>query len=97
MMKEEWIPMLHPDVVWRTMDDGAVLVKPEAGRVRVLNEVGTTIWQLMDGEHNLGQIEARLVEKYDVGPGQARSDLHQFLTELMERDLIVWNSGGPAR
>ena len=96
-MKEEWIPMLHPDVVWRTMDDGAVLVKPQAGRVRVLNEVGTTIWQLMDGKRDLAQIEATLVEKYDVGPEQAKNDLRKFLRELIERDLIVWNSGGPER
>ena len=96
-MKEEWIPMLHPDVVWRTMDDGAVLVKPQAGRVRVLNEVGTTIWQLMDGKRDLAQIEATLVEKYDVGPEQAKNDLRKFLRELMVRDLIVWISGGPDR
>lgn len=96
-MQKEWIPGLNPDVVWRTMDDGAVLVKPEAGRVRVLNEVGTTIWRMIDGKHDLAAIEAELLEKYDVSPEEARRDLHQFLEELLERDLIVWNSGGPAR
>lgn len=93
-MKREQVPAMAPGIVWRLMDDGAVLVSPDVGRVRVLNDVGTTIWTLIDGKSDLTHIEEALVQKYNVSRDRARQDLHAFLDDLVERDLIVWQSSG---
>ncbi|HZD10678.1 MAG TPA: PqqD family protein [Candidatus Binatia bacterium] len=87
------VPKLHPDVIWRVLDDGAVIVTPRAGNVRVLNSVGTTIWQLIDGENSLADIESHLVHRFDVSPERARNDLHSFVKELDRRDMIEWKDG----
>lgn len=90
-MNLEQIPAMAPGVVWRLIDNGAVLVSPESGDVRVLNEVGTTIWQLIDGERDVAQIEARLREQYDNIPAaRIRADLDAFFDELSSRQLLMW-------
>ena len=43
-MDSDKIPRPDPNIIWRIVDDGAVLVSPQIGKVRVLNEVGTAIW-----------------------------------------------------
>lgn len=89
-MNLERVPALHPEVVWRVLDDGAVIVTPRAGNVRVLNQVGTTIWQLIDGNNSLADIESQLIHTFDVPVNQARADLRSFIEELQKRDMIVW-------
>lgn len=89
-MNEQSVPMLKPDVIWRVLDDGAVIVTPRGGNVRVLNRVGTAIWQLMDGSRSVADIEAQLIRTYDVPVEQARRDLHEFIRELEKRDMIAW-------
>lgn len=91
-MSSDKIPSIHPQTIWRRMEDGVVLVTPEAGRVRVLNEVGSVIWRLIDGRKSLEEIQAELVKKYEVTPEQARNDLHDFMHELTARNLITWEN-----
>jgi hypothetical protein len=95
-MHSEQIPTSSPGVIWRILDDSAVLVSPEAGQVRVLNEVGTTIWQLIDGENTLAHIEAELIRHYGISPERARADLHTFLANLAERGLLTWKTSDQA-
>ena len=89
-MKKEDIPSQIPDVIWRVLDDNAVLVSPEGGRVTTLNDVGTAIWRLIDGQKSLQEIADRLVQQYDVDIDQASLDVENFLIKLDERYLITW-------
>jgi len=91
-MNPNSIPSLHPDTIWRTLEDGAVVVTPRAGNVRVLNRVGTAIWELINGENSLSDIETRLIRDFDVPFEQARRDLLTFMEELDRRDMITWRS-----
>ncbi|MDX1665490.1 MAG: PqqD family protein [Candidatus Promineifilaceae bacterium] len=90
------IPVAAEEIIWRVVDDGAVLISPEAGEVRVLNPVGTKIWQLVDGARSTKEIAAELVATYDISSEQAASDVLHFLDQLAKRDLIVWRSDSPA-
>ncbi len=89
-MNSDLIPELHPDTVWRVLDDGAIIVTPRAGNVRVLNRVGTSIWQLIDGKTTLAEIELALVDTFDTTLEQARQDLAAFMDELERREMIRW-------
>lgn len=94
-MNQEYIPELNPETVWRVLDDGAIVVTPKAGNVRVLNQVGTAIWQLIDGENSLADIESRLVRDYDVPLECVRRDLYTFVEELERRNMITWKNARP--
>lgn len=91
-MRFDRVPRRGPDVIWQFMEDGVVLVLPEEGELRVLNEVGTTIWQLIDGQRTLQHIADELVSKYEVSPGEARKDLRAFIDQLEAGQLIYWES-----
>ena len=58
-------------------------------RIFTLNEVGAYIWSSLDGERSLGDICEGLQSEFDVGSDQARSDVVDFISELLGADLIV--------
>lgn len=89
-MNEKQIPRPEQEVVWREVRDGVVLVSPEHGQIRVLNEVGAQIWRLMDGERDVATIEAHLLHRYNASQEQVRYDLHAFLDDLTNRGLLSW-------
>lgn len=91
-MNFERVPRRAQDVIWQFMDDGVVLVLPDEGELRVLNEVGTTIWQLIDGRRSLRHIADELVETYEVSPGEASKDLRSFIDQLEAGRLIYWEN-----
>lgn len=84
------IPAHSPSLIWRIMNDGAVLVSPEVGKVRVLNEMGATVWQLIDGQKSVDAIAELLVNEYEASLEQVRADLTTFISDLTERGLLVW-------
>lgn len=89
-MKLEAVPHLITDIIWRVLDDNAVLVSPQGGQVTILNEIGTKIWSLIDGQNSGSDIADHLVQQYDVTITQAQQDVETFLTKLDERGLITW-------
>ena len=89
-MNREGVPIVSENIVWRRTDDGAILISPESGDIRVLNDVGTAIWQLIDGKRSVAQIEKKLQAKYNVAAAKLQADLHAFLEELNERRLLHW-------
>lgn len=89
-MTDDTTPRLAPEIIWRLMDNNAVVVSPTGGKVRVLNDVGTTIWKMLAEEQSQHLIHDYLVAHYDVSPEQAQQDLAHFLADLTERGLLVW-------
>jgi hypothetical protein len=84
------VPVTAEGIICRPTDDGAVLVSPEAGDLRVLNQVGAAIWQLLDGRRDVAALEAELVRRYRIPVAQASADLEVFLQDLHRRDLLSW-------
>lgn len=68
--------------------DEAVLVLPALGQIKVLNEVGMRVWDLLDGSRSAAQIADVICSEYEVGPEQALSDVLVFLTELRAKGLL---------
>lgn len=82
-------PTPHPSVVGRIIDDEAVLVLPEQGEVKVLNEVGARIWQLIDGSRTVEEIADVIYSEYEVDEEQARSDVLAFIVELESKGIVA--------
>ncbi len=82
---------IPPDLIWRYVDNDAVIVSSETGKIRVLNGVGSFIWQLLVDHKDIEQIEAHMLEHYDISLEQARTDLQIFLAELGNKELVAWD------
>ena len=87
----ESYPVPNPNVIGRVVDDEAVLVLPEQGKVKVLNEVGARIWSLVDGKRSVREIAAEICREYQVTPANAEEDTLGFLNDLAQRGVV---SGG---
>ncbi len=82
-------PMPAEHVRGRCLEHEAVVVQPEKGEVKVLNEVGAQIWALADGSRSVRDIVAALCNTYDVPPAVAEADTLTFLAELQRKGLIT--------
>jgi Mrp family chromosome partitioning ATPase len=56
--------------------------------VFTLNEVGTMIWQLIDGQTTVRQLIETVSSEYDVGTAEAEKDVADFLLSLEDAGLI---------
>ena len=62
-----------------------VPISQSAGEVEsiyTLNEVGTRIWELLDGQRNLLQIRDLLVAEFEVSSKEATADMLEFTQGL---------------
>ena len=85
------LPRPHPNVLFKTVSDGAVLLHVEEEIYFGLNDVGTLIWQLLPPAcRDLNELCTRLAEVYsDVPPEVLRADVVELLTELEANQLVV--------
>ena len=88
------IPIPNPSVIARGVENEAVLLLPEQGEVKVLNEVGARIWFLVDGSRSIADIAAVISAEYEVALSEAEEDTLAFLQELAERGLVTFKPAG---
>jgi hypothetical protein len=73
----------------RCLDREAVVVLPDRGEVKVLNEVGAQIWLLADGTRSVRDIVVALCAKYEAPFAVIEADTLKFLAELQHKGLIT--------
>ena len=83
-------PIHHPSTASRVFGDDAVVISPAQNLVRMLNPVGSRIWQLADGTRTVEDIAILLTQEFDVDLPQARSSVAQFVEELIHKNLLAW-------
>ncbi len=77
----------HPDIASRTIDGQEVVVVPETRKLQILNEVATRVWALCDGR-SVEEIAAIIVDEYDVQEDEARADVLELVTDMLERGMV---------
>ncbi|MVM40585.1 PqqD family peptide modification chaperone [Spirosoma sp. HMF3257] len=67
-----------------------VLLNYELGNYYELNEVGGFIWSLLQNERtmSIGDIEARILDEFDVEPAVCHDELMLFIDNLLREKLI---------
>ena len=79
----------NPDVAYRIYDGQATVVLPGRSEINVLNEIGSLIWDRIDGERTVGQILEAVLDAYEIDSEQARSDMLDFLSSLQEHGMVI--------
>ena len=54
-----------------------------------VNEVGVTIWKLLQNEVTFDEIIAAVLEGYEVEEETARADVREFLDTLIENRILA--------
>ena len=89
-MNLDWIPERSEGLLSTDTEDGTVIVSPADGRLQVVNEVGSFIWELLDGTNTVSAIIEQLTGNFEVTTEQATADVFAFLRALAERDMLIW-------
>lgn len=89
MLTNTTIPIPNPNVLGRVVDNEAVLVLPDQGKVKVLNEVGAAIWEQIDGQRSIGEIAEKICEMYNIDLPTAGKDTTEFVAELADRQIVT--------
>lgn len=89
MLVKTSVPIRNPEIIAKLAEDEAVLVMPQKGQVKVFNEVGAVIWELIDGKRTIENIIEEIISQFDVDRVTAESDVLNFTSELYNRDIIA--------
>ena len=77
-----------PDAASRTYDGQATIVLPSRAEVKVLNEIGSRVWDAIDGRRSLAQILDTLLAEYDIPREEALRDVLDFVGELRTQGMV---------
>jgi hypothetical protein len=86
-------PIPDPGVIGRIVETSvpgvneAVLVLPEQGKLKVLNDVGARIWSLVDGKRTIRQIAGEISTEYAISTSQAEDDARTFIDSLVQKGI----------
>ena len=83
----------HNDFVTRCISGETIIVPIKSGvgdldSIYTVNEVGTTVWQLIDGRRTVSQIIESISDEYEVAAEDAANDVLDFLGMLEGEGLI---------
>lgn len=81
---------LLPNQSSSVLGNETILLNYEAGNYYELNEVGGFIWTLLQNKKSLlvHEIQAQLLEEFDVEPAVCQDELMLFLDNLLREKLI---------
>ncbi|MHB0871727.1 MAG: PqqD family protein [Chloroflexota bacterium] len=89
MQSAEIAPFCGPDVIWRKIGEETILLNSRSENYYSLNEVGTRVWELIDGQTTAREIASRIAEEYDAPAEEIEEDVVALLQELREQGLVL--------
>ncbi len=94
-MRQSDKPIANPVAVLREeFDDWAVLFNPDTADAVGINPVGVVVWKLMDGQHSLEEIVAKVGDRFADVPDAAAEDMTAFVDDLAERGFVGYELEG---
>lgn len=78
----------NPDASSRIYDGRALVVLSGDAELKVLNDIGSLVWERLDGRTTLGDLVDAVVEEYDVTPAEAERDILEFIASLRDQNMV---------
>jgi hypothetical protein len=89
MIALQCVPKRSEKTASRLVDGEAVVVSPAQGIVRILNDVGSRVWELMDGSLSALDISEIIAAEFHALRDEVEKDVAEFLYELAEKGMVV--------
>lgn len=92
------LPVAAPDVVYKSLPDGAVLFSSDSEVYFGLNAVGARVWELLPPtRETITEVVNELMAAYPgVERGVIEADVSELLTELQRQGLVRARAGNDA-
>lgn len=83
------LPAVNPDVVFQRVGDEVVLVHLKTNQIFALNPTGARFWELLAGGGARPEIEAALLDEFDVDAVQLAAEIDGLLAALAREGIVV--------
>lgn len=87
-MQTELVPVRKDNYRLEQLDDEMVLYHPDEEKIVYLNQTGSLIWGLLDGNHNIEQIIGLLSQVFPDAADAIPSDVQTTLDAFMKAGCI---------
>ncbi|NVM20305.1 MAG: PqqD family protein [Desulfobacterales bacterium] len=81
-------PKRKSDLVWREVGGEIAIISPDNKHLHTLNDVGSRIWQLLDGENDLSAIADIISAEYEEEEEVVELDLAEYVENLRRLKLL---------
>jgi hypothetical protein len=78
-----------PDALAPRVGDEIVLVDLRTDRIYSLNRTAARIWELMCADYDRAEVEHRMLEEFDVTPGQLAEAIDELVVTMTQDGLLV--------
>lgn len=83
------------ELVWRIVDDEVVIMDPEGKLLHILNDLGSRIWEISNGQNRVKDIILKICAEYDVQEQRAQVDILEFVEQLVQKGLFILSNNSP--
>ncbi len=77
------------EILTSDLDGEKVMMSIKRGEYYGLGKTGTFIWDNIDEPVKISDLVAMITEKYNVDRNQCFEDILPFITDLIEKELII--------
>jgi len=88
MIKSDSIIKKNHEILASDIDGETVMMSIENGKYYGMDEIGSRIWGLINGENTPATIIDKLLKEFDVSREECMTDVMDFLEELKKNELI---------
>jgi len=88
MIPQEKYILRNKELVWRMLDNEAFIMSTDGNKIHSLNNLGSFIWQLLDGKNSFKNIIRLLCERFKVTEEVAQTDANDFVEKLLAQGLV---------
>ena len=74
----------------RRLGEETIFLAEKGAVIHSLDEMGSFIWEAVDGKRSLAEILDRVCAEFDVSRETAEADLRRFMDELAALELVSW-------
>lgn len=79
---------VNPDAVYRSLDEGGVVLDVVTGAYFELNSTGRVLWERLSAGDSLESLVEAMANEFGIDRATAQNDLAEFIQALRDRSLI---------
>ncbi len=86
------IPRKNTELAWRIIENETVIIPldeqtTDFEKIELLNNTGTKIWELIDGNNTIKEIIEKICGEYAIGHEEAEKEVLGFIRNLRGKNL----------
>lgn len=77
-----------PETIFALVDKDVVALHVEHGKCFGMEKVSADIWEMLEQPASIDDLCRRLLDRYEVGADQCRSEVEQMIDQMVDEGLV---------